>query len=332
MTKKVEIRFLSQEQVASLKIGWEEIIDKVRLANSEHVLGHSEMPPKRGVHSRPFSFINEMPVYMKNLDLCGLKWTAQYPANAEKDLNAGLGLMILNDADTGAPLMIMDDNWLTSTRTAAVSVLNARYLSKKNPRTFALIGAGLVGKMHAFAFRHMIPSLETLYVYDVYPPAVDKLKQYIPTRAPGLEVVACNSIEEAVGYTPDIVITCTQRAEKPIMPSGCLKPGMLAICVACPTEWPREYFFGAADKLVTDDYPQMAAHAHEWFDGANPDWYCRIGDLVNGTPGRESDREIILVNCMGLAVNDVTISRLIYERAVEANIGQIVTMCEGALL
>ena len=95
--KKVELLYLSQEDVMSLHIGWSDIISAVEKACVEQANCTIECPPKRGVHSRDDAFIHEMPVYLRGMDACGIKWVSGYPNNFRHDLPQILGLQIMND-------------------------------------------------------------------------------------------------------------------------------------------------------------------------------------------------------------------------------------------
>ena len=74
--KKIEVRYLSQEDVISLNIGWGDVIDCVARACVEQAQGTVECPPKRGIHTREDAFIHEMPVWIKGMDACGIKWVS----------------------------------------------------------------------------------------------------------------------------------------------------------------------------------------------------------------------------------------------------------------
>lgn len=104
--KKVEFLYLSQEDIISLQLGWDVIIKQVELANSEFVQNTVECPPKRGVHTRPDCFIHEMPVYLKTMDACGIKWVSGYPNNYKYDLPQIAGIQVINDPETGIPVCI----------------------------------------------------------------------------------------------------------------------------------------------------------------------------------------------------------------------------------
>jgi ornithine cyclodeaminase/alanine dehydrogenase-like protein (mu-crystallin family) len=51
-----------------------------------------------------------------------------------------------------------------------------------------------------------------------------------------------------------------------------------------------------------------------------------LGDLVNGAPGRRSDREITMFKSLGLAVEDIASARLALERARALGVGRAVSL------
>ena len=101
--EKVEIIYLSQEDVLDLEIPMKEVIDLVELGLSEQGHGRVENPPKPGIHSKPDAFIHAMPAYYQKLGIGGLKWVSGYPSNRAINLPQIAGLMIVNDMETGMP-------------------------------------------------------------------------------------------------------------------------------------------------------------------------------------------------------------------------------------
>ena len=116
-----KILYLSRADVEAVGVTMAEIIDALEIAFHEHGLGHVEMPPKPGVHSRPEAFIHAMPAYIPALHAIGVKWLSAYPANQERGLPYITGLLVLNDDETGLPLAVMDCTWITGMRTGAAT-------------------------------------------------------------------------------------------------------------------------------------------------------------------------------------------------------------------
>lgn len=324
--KKVELRYLSQEDILSLNIGWEDIIKRVEMAVSEQANGTIENPPKRGVHTREDAFIHEMPVFLKEMDACGIKWVSGYPENYKHNLPQILGVQVMNCPETGVPTAVMDCRWITAVRTSAATAITAKYCAKKNSKKIAIIGAGVQGRMHLLAIKHVLPSLEECHIYDIKDSVLDDYVAKMSGRS-NVKVKKFKSISEAI-ESVDIIVTCTQKLHEPIIPSGALKPGMLGAGLEAGRAWPADIIHGA-DKVITDDLNQTSSYsASGVFAGGLPSFYCQLGDLVNGKAGRENDNESILAFNVGIAAEDISLGQFIYEKAVEKNVGTVLPLME----
>ena len=84
---KSQFRYLSQEDILSLNIPYEQVIDTVEKAMGEFAKGTCQLPVKVHVNTRPVTYINAMPAYVGGEhDITGLKWVAGYPENRKKGL------------------------------------------------------------------------------------------------------------------------------------------------------------------------------------------------------------------------------------------------------
>lgn len=71
-------------------------------------------PPRTEVLPRPEGFLHAMPCAISGGAYGGLKWISGYDHNPSRGLPALMGLMVLNDGETGAPLAVMDCMEVTS--------------------------------------------------------------------------------------------------------------------------------------------------------------------------------------------------------------------------
>jgi hypothetical protein len=85
-----------------------EVITIVENVLKEHGLGHFENPPKPGIHPQQDAFIHAMPGYLPRQKAAGLKWVSGFSSNADFGIPPVMGLLILNDVQTGQPLAVMD--------------------------------------------------------------------------------------------------------------------------------------------------------------------------------------------------------------------------------
>jgi len=297
-----------------------EIIDAVEQAFREKGSGRVEMPPKPGIHPRPDAFLHAMPAFLPSIGASGLKWVAGYPNNREKGLPYISGLLILNDPETGLPKAVMDCTWITAVRTGAATAVAAKYLARKQSASLGIIACGVQGRSNLEALSCVF-ELERVRAYDLVPEIAERFAKEMSERV-GVPVEPVEEVESAVREM-DLVVTSGPILEHP---SPTIGPGWLgAGAFACPLDF-DSYWQGdalrQADKLATDDLSQMQYYRNEGYFRETPEPYADLGQIAAGTkPGRESDDERIVCINLGLALEDMATAALVYERAMEQEVG-----------
>jgi ornithine cyclodeaminase/alanine dehydrogenase-like protein (mu-crystallin family) len=314
-----QLLYLSRADVEAVGVTMAEIIARLETAFREHGEGRVEMPPKPGVHSRPDSFIHAMPAYIPALHSIGVKWVSGYPANQAKGLPYISGLLILNDDDTGLPLAVMDCTWITAKRTGAASALSAKYLARPDSHTLGVLGCGVQGRSNLGALREVLP-LQRVIAYDTDRAVAEAYGA--DACAAGMEAIVAEEPRQAVEEC-DVVVTAGPILRKPhaTIKAGWLPEGAFASLVDFDSYWE-----GAAlrevDKFTTDDVPQFEHYREMGYFQDVPPIYASLGELVCGKkPGRETARERTIACNLGLALDDMAVAPLIYERARAEGLG-----------
>ena len=318
--KPVDFLYLSQEDVIALNIPLAEVSQAVERALIEHANKSIEMPPKPGIHpSYENTFIHAMPAYLKEMDICGIKWVSGFPNNYKLDLPNISGLIVLNDTHTGIPLSVMDCRWVTTVRTGLVSSIAARFCSNLNPSTLAIVGAGLQGRYHALAISNALPSISEIRYYDLFENARKKFQDWVSPWFKG-KLVACSEPEKCVRGA-DIIATCTP-GDKAIVQNDWFKPGATGIGIEGACAWEIDAIRGA-DKFIVDDIPQAQYFEKQGdFPGGLREVYAELGEVVAGyKKGRDNPDERILVTPLGLAVEDIAVAQVIYLKALKKGTG-----------
>ena len=137
--KKIEFLYLSQKEVIEVGLTMKDTIDIVEDVLTEHGAGQFENPPKPGIHPQKDAFIHAMPGYLPRKNAGGLKWVSGFSGNYKYGLPSIMGLIVLNDVNTGQPLAVMDGGYITNMRTAAVSAVAVKFLAKKDARVLGLV-------------------------------------------------------------------------------------------------------------------------------------------------------------------------------------------------
>jgi ornithine cyclodeaminase/alanine dehydrogenase-like protein (mu-crystallin family) len=310
--KRTEFIYLSQEDILDLNLSLTEIIELVERGLVEHGKLQVENPPKPGIHSRNNSFIHAMPAYFRNLNIGGMKWVSGYPDNRDVGLPQILGLLILNDMDTGVPLCVMDCRWISAVRTAAVTAVTAKYCAKSNTTTVGVVGAGVQGRYNLLALKEVLPNIRRAKVFDINNAAAEAYRDQLADMV-NAEILVCKDIESVVRGS-DIVVTATQRLEKPLVEDKWFERG----CLGCGLEASRAWYGDAilnADKFITDDWEQTKYFKTQGaFPDGVPELYAELGEIVcSAKPGREKEDERILAINIGLALTDIIVGHRIYE-------------------
>ena len=329
---RAQLKFLSQEDILSLKIPYMDVVDIVERVMGEFARGTCQLPVKIHVNTRPATYINAMPAYVGGEhDVTGIKWVAGYPENRKRNLPVTCGIMVMNDSETGLVKAFLDARWITAIRTAAVAAVTAKYCKVKDTHAMTIIGAGEQGKWNARLFKLVIPELRRIYIGDIYEPAITAYLEKMQPLLPDVEIVPFYTDDERQAAIDDsqILLTATQRGDKPIIYSEMLHKGMLGIPLES-TAWEGKTYTRFADRFVCDDWNLVQTYLRDgkYTDGL-PDEYCLLGDIVNGTvPGRASEDEFVITSSHGIALSDVAVASMVLRIADEKGVGQILTLME----
>ena len=330
---KHEFRYLSQEDIISLNIPYMDVIDAVEKVMSEFGKGSCQLPVKIHVNSRPGTYINAMPAYVGGENESqGLKWVAGYPENRAKGLPVTWGLMVMNDCDTGAVTAVMDARWITAIRTAAVTAVTAKYCKVKDTHTMTIIGAGEQGRWNARLLKLVIPELKKIYIGDLYPAAIEAYLNKMRPLMPDVEFVPFYTEEERQAAIDEsqILLTATQRGDKPIIYNEMLHKGMLGIPLES-TAWEGKTYTWA-DRFVCDDWDLVQVYLRDgkYTDGLN-DEYQLLGKIVNGDAiGRANEDEFVIASSHGIALSDIAVAQMLYDKATEKNVGTVLPLMQEA--
>ncbi len=320
--KKVEILYLSREDIENLDISMKEVIDAVETSFREHGLKQVEMPPKPGVHSRPNAFIHAMPAYVPRLEALGMKWVSGYPQARERGLPYIMGLLILNDPETGAPYCVMECGLETAMRTGAASAVAAKYLAREGAESLAIVGLGEQGRWQLIALDKVL-EIKQVKVYDIVKKAQDRYVKEMSEKV-DVPIIPVESARDAM-VDADVVVTACSEDVKPFVEADWLKEGVLCLPLELNMAYKDEAIF-SMDKIVVDDWDQTKEHVR--LTGRKiPEPYAELGEIVAGKKhGRSHEKEKIWDSNYGLAIHDAIVGKLIYEKAVEKNLGTKLTL------
>lgn len=315
-----KLLYLSKADVSELGLTMVEIITILEGMFREKTEGRVEMPPKIGVHTRPDAFLHAMPAYIAAQDSVGLKWVGGYPENYRYELPYITGLLILNDAETGVPLSVMDCIWITAMRTGAATAIATKYLARPESESVGMLGCGVQGRTNLEAL-NVVFRLKTVRAYDVDQNRCETYAREMGTQL-GLNITPVSRPHDAV-VGSDLVVTAGPILRKPhgtIQP-GWFSEGSFASLVDFDSYWHPDAL-RQSDKFCTDDVRQLEHYRGLGYFQNIPVIHAELGELVTGRKmGRETPQERTIACNLGLASEDIAVAPLIYKRALERGAG-----------
>jgi len=266
----------------------------------------------------------------------GAKLVTVFGGNELKGLHSHLASIVLLDPETGALLALLDGRYITEARTAAVSAVSSRLLSRKTAQSVAILGSGVQARSHLDALSrvHHLRQVTIWSPNKLHREAfVEEAKTAIKTAGrsdPGLTLKAVEHAGEAV-VGADIVVLVTS-SPTPVLENGWVKPGAHVISVGACRQTQREMdpALVARARLFVDSRAAALVESGDVVLGIQEQRFgadhivAELGELVadEAKPRRRSDTEVTIFKSLGLAVEDVTAANLAYRRAVERGVGR----------
>ncbi len=316
-----ELLYLSRKDVEATQITMREIIDALEQMFRLKGQGLTEMPPKPGVHTRKDSFLHAMPAYIKgDNEAVGLKWVGGYPDNPAKGLAYISGLFILNDPDTGFPLCVMDCTWLTAMRTGAATAIAAKYLARPDSQTLGIIGCGVQGRSNLLALNEIF-NLTRVVVYDKITKAAEKFCSEM-AQTGDFDIEIADSPKQAV-CGMDLIVTAGPWMKQPlaIIQEDWMDEGAFASPVDMDSYWTPSAI-KQADIFCIDDIAQFNNFSKQGCFKDFPLPNRELDKIVAGLQqGRTDNKQRTIGLNIGMALDDVAVAPLIYNKAKKLGIG-----------
>ncbi len=301
----------------------------VRQAFELHGKNLVQMPSKIYLEFKPYDGdLRAMPAYLlPPVEAAGVKIVNSTPSNPDKGLPAVAGLMILTDPKTGLPLAVMGAGTLTSMRTGAAGGIAAKALARPDSSRVGLVGCGRQAKTQLEALLAYFKISEVI----VWGKTIEESKAFCAANGAMAKMRPVTTSQEACGA--DIIVTTTP-SRVPVVKEAFVKPGthINAIGADAPGKQELETALLKRSRVVVDEWGQ-ASHAGEINVAVEKAGYKRgdiagqLGEiLTGGKPGRTSPADITIFDSTGLAIQDVATARMIYDKAVKLQKGQVLQL------
>ena len=258
--------------------------------------------------------------YIKNDKYYVIKIASGFPNNTDLELSNGQGMMLLFDQKTGKPISILlDGGYLTDVRTAIAGKICAKEFSNKITG-IGVIGTGTQAKIQ-LEYLSSITECKKVFLWGR---SVEKAQEFKKNMIKyGFNIKISPSIN-FLSKNCNLIISATSST-KPLLLKEHLRRGMNIIAVGSDTELKRELgpgILSSADLIITDSLSQCRLRGEISHSLKNNeikiDDIIELGKVLDKTrKGRTQNKQIIVTDLTGVAVQDIKIASNVFEAFLE---------------
>jgi len=249
--------------------------------------------------------------------LLGFKAAGFWPRNREVGGEPHQATILLFDPATGRPLCVIDGNAITTVRTGAAGGLGLQLLARPDSTRLTVFGTGVQARSQLrFALR-TLPKLSLVHYVSVHRRADPAFEELFADQC---DIRCARDADQAVSES-DLVITATPGAG-PLFDAGAVRAGTHLNCVGADTAGKRELPPGVLERarLVVDDREQALQLGELQWARETP--CIELGAmLLDEAPFSRAASDITVFDMTGLALQDLTVGRLIYQLACSQALG-----------
>jgi ornithine cyclodeaminase/alanine dehydrogenase-like protein (mu-crystallin family) len=315
--------YLNQNDILAA-VSAEEMIDAIESALKLYENKDFHMPQRFHLDHGPNTVLL-MPCFTK--DYFCTKLISLFPGNPKKNLSVLNGIVVLNDAQTGLPLALLDGPTVTAFRTAAVSAVSIRHLAPEKSTSLGIIGAGEQAFYQVW-LASQVKSLTEIWIYDINPSQSSNLTSKLIHRLPEAKICQAETIGQLLEQS-QVVITAT-TSDEPVLPKEVeLLAGKHYACIGSYKPHARELpqaIYGLIDQ-ITIDAEEAIEESGDIIIPLDKQWIRKDQIITLGRylldNGKRKDRaETTVFKSVGIALFDLCAAKLIYEKAVKKDFGQ----------
>jgi ornithine cyclodeaminase/alanine dehydrogenase-like protein (mu-crystallin family) len=236
--------------------------------------------------------------------------------------------VLLFDTESGRLLALMQADHLGRVRTGAASGIATKYLARQEASRVGLIGTGRQARTQLEA----IARVRKLTRVKAFSRDENRLKSFCREMAErlGLAVEPASTVEEAT-RCGEIVVTAT-TARQPVVRGDWLQTGTHINAIGANMANRRELDDQAVSRaalIAVDSVEQSRKESGDLIQGLanlgrNWDGVVELHSVVTGKhPGRSSEEQITLFKSHGIALWDVAVAGLVYQRALKEGKGKM---------
>jgi 1-pyrroline-2-carboxylate reductase [NAD(P)H] len=254
-----------------------------------------------------------------NQDVIGVKAFTYFPENAQQGYASLYSKILLFSREHGVPLAMVDGTSVTYWRTAAVSALASRYLSRANSQRLLLLGTGKLAIPLVIA--HLaVRELTQVFLWGRNAANVTELKQHLQLIFPHVEFLEVQDLASSTALA-DIIVSAT-GSSTPLIFGASVRAGTHVDLLGNHSPAAREcdsaliakasVFVDSRQNVLNEAGELLIPIQEGLFQAA--DIKGELADLCSKKcAGRENEDEITLFKSVGTALSDLIAAHLVYK-------------------
>jgi alanine dehydrogenase len=301
---------LDKDAVESL-LSADEVLEAVREAFTLHSKGKGRVFPVVRESLDTGGIFGIKAGDVQSQALLGFKAAGFWPANRQLGGEPHQATIMLIDPATGRPLCVIDGNAVTTARTGAAGALGLQALARPESTDLCVFGTGVQARIQVTFALKVMPGLRRVRYVGIDGRPDQLFESHFQGRC---EISPAQDRDRAVTES-QVVITATPGGG-PLFDAAAIQPGTHLNCVGADTRGKRELPAGVLERarLFVDDRVQARQIGEtQWA----PETECtELGELLTGgaTFVRQAT-DITVFDLTGLALQDLTVARLLRDRA-----------------
>jgi ornithine cyclodeaminase len=258
--------------------------------------------------------------YIKEDSYYVIKVASGFYDNPQLGLPSSGGLMLLFSQMTGELVsIILDEGYLTDTRTAIAGSIAAKHLAPKAIESIGIVGTGIQARLQ-LTYLKMVSDCRDVLVWGR---DERRLTQYqAEMKAQGFQVGITRNAADILRNC-NLVVTNTP-AESPLLFADDLQKGTHITAVGSDTPEKQELdaaILNKADVVLADSLSQclLRGEIHKALEAGmiKEDELIELGEVILGRrAGRTSADQITVADLTGVAVQDIKIATAVYKALI----------------
>lgn len=253
-------------------------------------------------------------------EFIGVKAFTYFP-EASEPYQSLYSKIMLFDREHGVPLALVDGTTVTYWRTAGISGLATRLLSREDSGTMLLLGTGNLAP-YMIRANASVRDLKKIIIWGRTQAKAQALAVEMSKEYPDIDFVATQDREAACGEAD--IIVCATASHEPVVLGDWVKPGTHTDFIGNHHATKRECDTALVTKakVYADSYVNAFKEGGEILvpisEGVftKEDVVAELAEMCAGTkPLRESEEEITLFKSIGMALSDLVGAGLAYKTA-----------------